>query len=100
MASRLTDPDMESFTVELFKLPVAIGDEHTHIEPVFTKAAPIRFDKFAEGIFVTATNSVDADILLYRLDGIDGHPIGEVISRFKAIIQSGNSSFLTRGSCT
>ncbi|RKR83367.1 peptidase S41-like protein [Mucilaginibacter gracilis] len=93
MAARLTDPDMESFTVELYKLPVAIGDEHTHIEPVFTKAAPIRFDKFSEGIFVTATDSADTDVLLYKLDGINGHPIGEVISRFKAIIQSGNSSF-------
>lgn len=93
MASRLTNPDMETFTVELFKLPVAIGDEHTHIEPVFTKVAPIRFDKFSEGIFVTAGDSANADILLYRLDGINGHPIGEVISRFKTIIQSGNPSF-------
>lgn len=93
MAARLTNPDMETFTVELFKLPVAIGDEHTHIEPVFTRAAPIRFDKFSEGIFVTAADSANADILLYRLDGINGYPIAEVIRCFKTIIQSGNPSF-------
>jgi hypothetical protein len=93
IASRLTNPDYETFTAELFKLTVAIGDEHTHIEPVFTKAAPIRFNKFAEGIYVTATDTANSDVLLYKLSGVNGHPINEVISRFREIIQSGNPSF-------
>jgi len=93
IGSRLSSPDYETFTVELFKLVVAIGDEHTHIEPVFTKIAPVRFSKFTEGIYVTATDSTDADILLYKLTGVNGHPIADVISRFKEIIQSENPSF-------
>ncbi|WP_205411221.1 S41 family peptidase [Mucilaginibacter pineti] len=93
IASRLANRDYETFTAELFKLTVAIGDEHTHIEPVFTKAAPIRFNKFAEGIYVTATDTTNTDVLLYQLTGVNGHPINEVISRFKEIIQSGNQSF-------
>lgn len=93
IASRLSNPDFEIFTVELFKLTVVIGDEHTHIEPVFTKAAPIRFNIFTEGIYVTATDTANADLLLYRLTGINEHPVGEVINRFREIIQSGNSSF-------
>jgi hypothetical protein len=95
--SRLTDPDDETFTAELLKLTVAIGDEHTHIEPVFTKVAPIRFNKFTEGIYVTATDTANADVLLYQLTGVNGHSITEVISRFKEIIQSGNPSFFEVG---
>ena len=91
--SRLTDPDDEIFITELFKLTVAIGDEHTHIEPVFTKVITIRFNKFTEGIYVTATDTANADVLLYQLTGVNGHAIAEVTSRFKEIIQSGNPSF-------
>lgn len=95
--ARLTDPDNETFTAELFKLTVAIGDEHTHIEPIFTKVAPIRFNRFTEGIYVTATDTANADVLLYQLTGINGHSITEVTSRFKEIIQSGNPSFFDAG---
>ena len=95
--SRLTDPDDETFTAELFKLTVAIGDEHTHIEPVFTKVVPIRFNKFTEGIYVTATDTANTDVLLYQLIGVNGHTISEVTSRFKEIIQSGNPSFFDAG---
>lgn len=93
MASLLMNMDREAFITELFKLPVAIGDEHTHIEATFTRMFPIRFEKFSEGVFVTATDSANTDLELCRLTGIDGHPITEVASRFKAIIQSGNPSF-------
>jgi len=95
--SRLTTPDDEIFITELFKLTVAIGDEHTHIEPVFTKVIPIRFDKFTEGIYVTATDTNNTDILQYQLTGINGHTITEVTSLFKEIIQSKNPSFFDAG---
>lgn len=95
--SRLADPDNEQFTAELFKLTVAIRDEHTHIEPIFTKIAPIRFNKFTEGIYVTATDTANTDILLYQLTGVNGHAITEVISRFKEVIQSENPSFFETG---
>lgn len=91
--SRLIVPDEETFTAELFKLTVAIGDEHTHVERDFTKVIPVRFNKFSEGIYVTATDTANADVLLYRLTGINGHSITEVTSRFKEIIQSENPSF-------
>ncbi|WP_448104289.1 hypothetical protein [Pedobacter panaciterrae] len=95
--SRLTDSDNEKFTTELFKLTVAIRDEHTHIEPVFTKVVPIRFNKFIEGIYVTATDTANADVLLCQLTAVNGHAINEVMSRFKEIIQSENPSFFDTG---
>jgi len=91
--TRLEKPDAESFLVELFKLPVAIGDEHTHIEPLFSKVLPIQFQKFNEGYFVTAVDSAHVNLQLYHLVGINGHPINEVIANFRTIIQSTNASF-------
>lgn len=87
----------ETFTAELFKLTVAIGDEHTRIEPHYTKVLPIRFDFFEEGIFVTGIDSANAQFLLYRLEAIDGHPVKEIIARFREVIQSYNRSYFETG---
>jgi len=79
--------DEDNFIVALYRLMVAIGDEHTHIEPVFTRTLPIQFEEFSEGFFVAGKDSA--------LVGIGGHDIKEVIRRFKTIIRSENPSFFS-----
>src|SRR6202000_1019933 len=49
--------DEDNFIVALDRLMVAIGDEHTHIEPVFTRTLPIRFEEFSEGFFLAGKDS-------------------------------------------
>jgi hypothetical protein len=97
LGDHFDQPDPENFTTGLLTLMVAIGDEHTHIEPVFTKALPIKFTQFDEGIYVTATDSANSDVLLHRLSGINGVSISKVTDLFKTVIQAGNSSLFEVG---
>ena len=80
--------DYETFTAELFKLTVAIGDEHTFVEPKFSKIFPIKFDFFSEGIFVTGIEKDNALALSARLVSINNHGTTELITFFKTAIQS------------
>ncbi|WP_293301489.1 S41 family peptidase [Pedobacter sp. UBA4863] len=89
-ANSLTYP---SFSTELLKLKVAIGDEHTNIEPNFQQLFPIKFDIFEEGIFVTKTTADNASFLVSELIAINGKPIKAVIDDFREIIQYSNRSF-------
>lgn len=97
LSANLQQPDPESFTTSLYALMVAIGDEHTHIEPVFTKVLPLKFNTFTEGIFVTATDQANSSILLYQLKGINGHPTDDIIKRCRAIVQNSNPSLFEVG---
>lgn len=83
----------DTFHRELRELMVAIGDEHTRVEPVgfFSYTLPMGFTIFNEGIFVT--EAVQSDLLLARLVKINGVAIEEVIQQFKKIIPSHNNSF-------
>ncbi|NNU34578.1 hypothetical protein HK413_11690 [Mucilaginibacter sp. S1162] len=58
----------ETFTAELFKLTVSIGDEHTFVEAKFTKVLPIKFEFFKEGIFVTGIDSTKSGLLQTKVD--------------------------------
>lgn len=83
----------ETFTTELFKLTVAIGDEHTFIEPKFTKILPIQFDFFKEGLFITAIDSAHSNLLQSQLIAINNKPTSEIVALFKEAIQSYNPSY-------
>lgn len=83
----------ETFTAELFKLTVSIGDEHTFVEPKFTKVLPIQFDFFKEGLFVTGIEPANSALLQARLTAINNQSITNVISLFKKAIQSENQSY-------
>ncbi|MFD0940813.1 S41 family peptidase [Pedobacter boryungensis] len=87
----------ETFVVELFKLIVAIGDEHTRVEPNFTKVLPIRFEQFSEGIYITGIDAKSKAALLGKLTAVNSMPISEVITRFKTIILHDNPSYFTVG---
>ncbi len=83
----------ETFIASLFKLTVSIGDEHTFIEPKFTKILPIQFELFKEGLFVTGIDPTHAALLQTRLVAINGQPTSKVISLFNEAIQHYNPSY-------
>lgn len=83
----------ETFTAELFKLTVSIGDEHTFVEPKFTKILPIQFELFKEGLFVIGIDSTNSALLQSKLVAINKQSIPNVISLFKEVIQSENQSY-------
>ena len=85
--------NLETFTNELFKLTVAIDDEHTIIEPLHQIIVPIKFEMFTEGIFVTEIDSEYSNFLLREVVAINERPINDVVNDFKKIIQSHNKSY-------
>ncbi|WP_449438460.1 hypothetical protein [Pedobacter steynii] len=85
--------DQNRFIAELFKLTKSIGDEHTFIEVDFSKVLPIQFELFKEGLFVVGIDSANALALNSKLESINGHPVSEVMARFKEIIQYENPAY-------
>ncbi|MEV4887138.1 hypothetical protein MRBLMN1_005718 [Chitinophaga ginsengisegetis] len=93
IAGKIDTLNEETFMVELFRLNVSIGDEHTRIEPQFTLALPIKFTPFDDGIFVTGIDPQQSSALLSKLTAINGHPIDEINRKFKEVIKADNQSY-------
>ncbi len=93
VSMRLNGFDRNRFIAELFRLTKSIGDEHTFVEVDFTKILPIRFELFKEGIFVVGIDSVNKSALNSKLESINGHPLNEIIDRFKGIILDENPMY-------
>lgn len=93
--SKIDSLDEDAFLNELFKLMVAVGDEHTRVEPqaMYRYILPLQFASFKEGIFVVATDSAHADLLLAKVLNVNGMPINDVLNKFKTIIPNDNSSY-------
>jgi hypothetical protein len=91
--ARADDLNYESLTTELFKLTVSIGDEHTFIEPKFTKVLPIQFEHFTEGFFITGIDSANSTLLQAKLLAINNKSIANITSLFKGAIQTENPSY-------
>lgn len=85
--------DRNRFITELFRLTKSIGDEHTFIEVDFTKVLPIQFGLFKEGLFIVGIDSVNASVLNSKLESINGHPVSEILARFKEIIHDENPMY-------
>ncbi|MDR2126623.1 MAG: hypothetical protein LBP63_07325 [Prevotellaceae bacterium] len=83
----------ETFINELFKLMVAVGDEHTRVELSQQIVVPVRFQMFQEGIFVAEISPVYSGALLSKVIEINEQPINDVINKFKEIILSQNQSY-------
>lgn len=93
VAGKIDTLNYETFMVELFKLNVSIGDEHTRIEPKFKTALPVAFTAFDDGIFVTGIDREQSIALSSKLRAINGHPIDEINRKFKEVIKSDNPSY-------
>ncbi|MFD2581349.1 hypothetical protein ACFSR6_02535 [Pedobacter vanadiisoli] len=85
--------DRNRFIVELFRLTKSIGDEHTFIEVNFTKVLPIQFGLFKEGLFVVGIDPANSPVLNSKLESINGHPVNDILARFKEIIQDENPMY-------
>jgi hypothetical protein len=93
IASKAEQLNYETFTAELFKLVVSIGDEHTRIEPTYTMILPIKFEIYKEGIFAIGVDSNALGLLPAKLIAINNHPMEEIIRRCKTVIQNENRSY-------
>ncbi len=93
LAAKIDSLNDETFMIELFRLNVSIGDEHTRIEPVFKLVLPIKFERFEDGMLVTGIDPVNSTALLSKLTAINGHPMDEINRRFKEVIKSDNQSY-------
>ena len=93
--SQLNSLDKEAFLNELFKLLVAVGDEHTRVEPetMGSGNVPVQFSIFTEGVFITAIDSAHTELLLSKVMKVNGEPINKVIDELKTIIQPDNPSY-------
>jgi hypothetical protein len=87
----------DTFTAELFKLIVAIGDEHTRVEPTYTKVLPIKFEQFKEGIYITGIDANAVNLMLGKLIAINGISMEEISKRFKSVILHENPSYFSVG---
>lgn len=85
--------DRNRFIAELFRLTKSVGDEHTFTEVDFIKVLPIQFEFFKEGLFVVGIDSANSSLLNSKLESINGHPLNEVLDRFKEIIQNENPMY-------
>ncbi|MFA6276181.1 MAG: S41 family peptidase [Pedobacter sp.] len=85
----------DTFTAELFKLIVAIGDEHTSISPNYAKILPIKFEQFAEGIYVTGIDAKAVNLMLGKLTAINGISMEEISKRFRTVILHENPSYFS-----
>ncbi|MGF6929344.1 hypothetical protein QFZ48_004844 [Chitinophaga sp. W2I13] len=93
VAGKIDTLNDETFMVELFRLNVLIGDEHTRIEPQFKTVLPVKFTVFDDGIFVTGIAPQQSTALLSKLTAINGHSIDEINRKFKEVIKADNQSY-------
>ncbi|WP_276090295.1 S41 family peptidase [Pedobacter sp. JY14-1] len=93
IAAKANGLDYETFAAELFKLTVNIRDEHTFIEPTYTRVLPIRFERFKEGLFVTGIDPENSALLRCRLAAINSTSTSGIVTAFKEAIQSENPSY-------
>jgi hypothetical protein len=66
--------NIETFINELLKLTVAIGDDHTRVEPLHQTVVPVRFKMFIEGIFVVGIDNLYYDLLLSKVIAVNKIP--------------------------
>jgi hypothetical protein len=80
----------EKFYVEIMKIQAAIGDEHSTIIPPYTTKYPIRFERFDDGLVVTATDEANKKLLLSKVIRIGDKTLAEAEKIVSSVIISGN----------
>jgi hypothetical protein len=92
LAAALPGMSGDEVRVALKRLVASVGNAHTGVSvfpdsPIF----PIRFGPFAEGLFVVAAKTEQAQAIGARLAGIGAYDIGAVIQRLSSLIPRENA---------
>lgn len=80
----------EKFYAEIMKIQAAIGDEHSTIIPPYTTKYPIRFERFDDGLVITATDETNKKLLLTKVIRIGDKTLAEAEKIVSSVIISGN----------
>jgi len=83
----------EKFYVELMKIQAALGDEHSTIIPPYTTKYPIRFERFDDGLVITATDEANKKLLLTKVIRIGDKTLAEAEKIVSSVIISGNTPY-------
>jgi len=94
----LTDPQVE---LGMMRLLAALGDGHTELgggpRPEYAMTVPVKFESFAEGLFVTAAAPAYRDLLGARVLAFDGHPTATVMQSVAPYVSRDNDYWLSAG---
>jgi hypothetical protein len=92
----LNDPQIE---LRIMRLLAALGDGHTELaggpRPEFAMTLPLKFEMFAEGLFVTASAPAYRNLLGARVLAFDGHPTATVLQNVAPFISRDNDYWLS-----
>lgn len=85
----------DALAVRLMRLARLLGDGHTEAIAPFqegpaSRGLPVQFGAFADGVFVTGTDSAHAALLWRRVDAVEGRPVEEVLRRLDVVCPQDN----------
>jgi len=80
--------------VNITKIVASARDAHTSVIFPARSFLPFKFYWFEEGIFIVAGTPEHGDLVNSRLEGVNGMPVEEIISRLRKVVSYENESFL------
>lgn len=80
------------------RLIASLGDGHTELglgpRPEYTNTLPLKFESFAEGIFITAADPAYRSLLGAQVLSFDGHPTTAVIAKLSPYLSRDNDNWI------
>jgi len=80
--------------VNVTKIVASTRDAHTSVIFPAKSFLPLKFYWFEEGIFIVSSVPFHGDLVNCRLEGVNGMPVDEVVSRLRKVVPYENESFL------
>jgi hypothetical protein len=80
--------------VNITKIVASARDAHTSVIFPARSFLPLKFYWFEEGIFIVASTPGHNDLVSCRLEGVNGMPVDEAVSRLSKVVSYENESFL------
>lgn len=90
---RLDALSRDQFHIELRRLVALLADGSSRIEdPKEGARLPLRFEFFAEGLIVTASNKANAKLLGKRVLELGGHPVSDLLRALRSYVCADNDA--------
>ena len=80
--------------VNITKIVASARDAHTSVIFPARSFLPLKFYWFEEGIFIVASTPGQVNLVNCRLEGVNGMPVDEAVSRLRKVVSYENESFL------